>query len=264
MGFLLFIFREGLLNKNVDKKLKAEILLNLLGDKASNIITYMDDKKLNDYEEVKNIVLREFEPTPLKCLENFKKTTRQTSETFVQFATRLTNSWEYYLKLRKVSDFATLKELIISDRIFQTLDKDCGTHISIRQSSEWFKPLELGKEVDLYYTSRGKNFIENTDNYYKNPKIKNVSKVFLSDVKNMKCILCNRNHFLYKCSNYNKLSVDERVNFVKSKHLCFNCLSFHLVNQCKSKYSCFICKKRHHISLHFPLESRSNDKRSRQ
>ncbi|GBM88304.1 hypothetical protein AVEN_198136-1 [Araneus ventricosus] len=65
-GFSYFFssIQRALISKNVPEKFKAEILLNLLGEKASNVNTYIKDDELGDYSKVKAIVLREFEPTP--------------------------------------------------------------------------------------------------------------------------------------------------------------------------------------------------------
>ncbi|GFQ95490.1 uncharacterized protein TNCT_64371 [Trichonephila clavata] len=50
-------------------------------------------------------------------------------------------------------DFDTLKEPIVSDKMFQTIDRETAAHINIRPSGDWFRPLQLGKECDLYFTS---------------------------------------------------------------------------------------------------------------
>lgn len=92
---------------------------------------------------------------------------------------------------------------------------------------------------------------------YKNNS-KTMSKAFLTDVKNTKCILCDEIHPLYKCTIYKNMFVSDRVEFVKSKYLCFNCLNNHNVSECRNKIFCSICRKRHHISLHFPREQKIN------
>lgn len=256
-GFFFSSLERAFVVKSVPEKYKSEILLNLLGEKSSNIITYIDDDDLNKYEKVKEIVLREFQPTAQSCLEDFRATTRQLNETYVQFASRLTTSWNYYLKLRNVSDFKTLNHLIVSDKLFQTLDRETSSYISVKQSDTWFDPIKLGKEIDLYMTSRGKPQTKNSISYNKNYNVKNISKAFLSDVKTTKCILCNDFHPLYMCSNYKRLTVNEKVQVVKDNNFCFNCLGKHKVNSCKSNYSCAKCKKRHHITLHFNRDQNS-------
>ncbi|GFV42478.1 DUF1758 domain-containing protein [Trichonephila clavipes] len=155
-SFFFLSLERAFAAKSVTDKFKPEILLNLLGEKAANIIIYLNDEDLKNYDKIKSIILQEFEPTPQSCLENFKKATRQNCESHVQFASRLTTNWEYYLKLRNVSNFEVLKQLIVSDKIFSTLDKETASHISVRQADKWFDPLTLGKEIDLFYSSRGK------------------------------------------------------------------------------------------------------------
>lgn len=182
-GLFFTSLERSFITKNVPDKFKAEILLNLLGEKASNVISYISDNELSEYDKVKKIVLREFQPTPQSCLEQFRKTTRQANETHVQFASRLTTSFDYYLKLREVSDFEKLKQLIVSDKMFQTLDKETASHISVRQLDNWFDPLALGKEADLFFVSRGKSL---TDVNHKLSNSKNVSKIFLADSKSLK------------------------------------------------------------------------------
>ncbi|GBO10843.1 hypothetical protein AVEN_104994-1 [Araneus ventricosus] len=184
-GFFFSSLERAFSTKNVPEKYKAEILLNLLGERASNVITYIKDDDLSDYLKVKDIVLREFQPTPSSCLENFRKATRNHNETYIMFASRLTTNFDYYLKLRDVSDFESLKQLIVSDKLRQTLDRETASFISVRESDKWFRPDELGKEVDLYYTSRGKTTPENYAGH-KNSNVRNVSNVFLSDVKSIK------------------------------------------------------------------------------
>ncbi|GBN50878.1 hypothetical protein AVEN_270062-1 [Araneus ventricosus] len=254
-GFTYFFssLERAFISKNVPEKFKAEILLNLLGEKASNVITYIKDDELGDYSKVKAIVLREFVPTPQVSLENFRKTQRQTNETYMQFASRLTTSWDYYLKLRNVSDFETLKKLVVSDKICQTLDKEVMCFISVRQNNSWFQPIELAKEIDLYYTSKGKPVINDSRPSNKNSYPKHVSKVFLTDVKDSKCILsCDEIHPLYICPIYKNMSVSERVEFVKSNSLCFNCLEKgnHRANNCRSAEYFYELLKPGQISLH--------------
>jgi hypothetical protein len=162
-------------------------------------------------------VLNQFEPTPQECLNNFKKAQKSPSESYVQFASRLSASFDYYCQLRKVKDFQSLCELIVSDRIFETLDRELMTHIGVKQGETYFKPQQLGRECDIYLSSKGKCKSEPTNKVVagetkrfmgnKSQKIlnwrsdKNVSKVFVSEVKNTKCVMCknNGNHPLYTC-----------------------------------------------------------------
>ncbi|GBN43865.1 Transposon Tf2-9 polyprotein [Araneus ventricosus] len=87
--------------KVVPNGLQAEILINLLGVKANNVLTHATEEELSDYEELKEIFLAEFQPTPRECLSNFKNAQRLPNESHMQFASRLTATFEYYCQLRK-------------------------------------------------------------------------------------------------------------------------------------------------------------------
>ncbi|GFU90991.1 transposon Ty3-I Gag-Pol polyprotein [Trichonephila clavipes] len=104
--------------KNVPDEFKGEILLNLLGEKAENILVYVKDEEISDYNTLKSLVLREFESTPLICLQNFQKAKRMPNETHV--------------------------------------------HINIKQEKNWFEPIQMGKECDMFYACKGKSFSEFT------------------------------------------------------------------------------------------------------
>ncbi|GFT00571.1 integrase catalytic domain-containing protein [Trichonephila clavipes] len=142
--------------KSVPDELKAEVLLNILGERVNNLLTYVSQEDLSNYVKIKELILREFEPTPQECLSNFKKARKLPSENYVQFASCLSATFNYYCQLRKVNEFRSLCDLIISDKIFETLDRDTMTHIATKQGEIYFKPQQLGRECDAYLSARGK------------------------------------------------------------------------------------------------------------
>ncbi|GFW27787.1 integrase catalytic domain-containing protein [Trichonephila clavipes] len=111
-------------------------------------------EELNDYEKLKSIALREFQVTPRECLNSFKNAVKSSGETYIQFAARLTANFQYYCSLRKVNSFESLCDLLISDKLFETLNKETATHIVIREAEDWFRPIDLAKECDIYISSR--------------------------------------------------------------------------------------------------------------
>ncbi|GBM09749.1 hypothetical protein AVEN_101796-1 [Araneus ventricosus] len=259
-------------NKSVPNELKAEILLNILGEKVNNLLAYVSREDLCDYEKIKELVLKEFEPTSQECLSNFKKAQRLPSETYVQFASRLCASFDYYCQLRKVTDFKSLCDLIVSDKIFETLERELMTHIAVKQGESFFKPQQLGRECDVYLSSRGRSTKELNRNAVSEAKRvvgnkwptskwradKNVSKIFVSETKNITCVLCKRAyHSLSTCSHFRRLSVWDRAEVVKRNNLCFRCFSPHKLNECRSVENCF-CLKPHHRMIHFPRENSGN------
>ncbi|GFV37165.1 integrase catalytic domain-containing protein [Trichonephila clavipes] len=147
-NFNLFFqsLERAFLTKKINDEYKSEILINLLGERAHNVLLYIKKEELNDYEKLKPIVLREFQLTPRECLNSFKNAVKSSGETYIQFAARLTANFQYYCSLRKVNSFESLCDLIISDKLFETLNKETATHIGIREAEDWFRPIDLAKE----------------------------------------------------------------------------------------------------------------------
>ncbi|GFS47359.1 integrase catalytic domain-containing protein [Trichonephila clavipes] len=156
-AFFFASLERAFVSKKCAREIQVGDFIKFVGRKASNVLTYVKDDELNNYEQLKSIILREYEPSANQFLEQFKKATRHPNETFIQYTSRLITNWQYYLKLRKVSDFDNLNDLIVSDKIFSSLEKEVASHISVRAGNDWFRPLELAKEIDLYNTSRGKS-----------------------------------------------------------------------------------------------------------
>ena len=74
----------------------------------------------------------------------------------------------------------------------------------------------------------------------------------------LKCWKCSEEHKLYSCPQFKSLSPDKRLEFVKAKRLCYNCIQYsnHGVAKCRSPALCFKpeCKKKHSGLLHDALE----------
>ncbi|GFX73873.1 uncharacterized protein TNCV_396841 [Trichonephila clavipes] len=220
---------------------------------------YLQEEDLSNYNKLRAIVLKEFQPTPYECLNQFKKAQKLPSESYVQFASRLSANFNYYCQLREVNDFKSVCELIISDKIIEILDRELNAHIGIKQGEMWFKTQELARECDIFILSKGKIREQNLFPKFKRNEVynyrgaKTTSSVNLSSIKNVKCFCCKSREFhpLYSCSKFKSLSVSERVDFVKANHLCFKCFSPNCnVKSCCAK-NCF-CAKPHNRLIHFP------------
>ncbi|GFW46103.1 integrase catalytic domain-containing protein [Trichonephila clavipes] len=196
-------------------KLEKEIELQLAKNKAlslnpaakveekqfeTNIENMIKKRELNDYEKLKSIVLRENSINPRECLNSFKNAVKSSGETYIQFAARLTANFQYYCSLRKVNSFESLCDLIISDKLYETLNKETATHIGIREE-DWFKPIDLAKECDIYISSRSGSHKEIPITYgYTQDPFKNRSQNFKPKVKenypqhlereNKNCFIC--------------------------------------------------------------------------
>ncbi|GFY30100.1 phosphatase and actin regulator 2 [Trichonephila clavipes] len=175
-------------------------------------------EELNDYEKLKSIVLREFQVTPRECLNSFKNAVKSSGETYIQFAARLTANFQYYCSLRKVNSFESLCDLLISDKLFETLNKETATHIVIREAEDWFRP------IDIYISSRSGSRKETpiacgyTEDPFKNrprnykPKI-NDSYPQNLERQNKNCYICgDSSHYARDCEKHFKPRVSHIHN----------------------------------------------------
>ncbi|GFV09902.1 DUF1758 domain-containing protein [Trichonephila clavipes] len=94
-----------------------------------------------------------------------------------------------------------LCDLIISDKLFETLNKETATHIGIREAEDWFRPIDLAKECDIYISSKNGSHKETPITYeYTQDPFKNKSQNFKTKIKenypqyhereNKNCFIC--------------------------------------------------------------------------
>ncbi|GFV11764.1 retrovirus-related Pol polyprotein from transposon 412 [Trichonephila clavipes] len=154
---------------------------------------------------------------------------KRNSETYIQFAVRLTANFQYYCSLRKVNSFESLCDLIISDKLIETLNKETTTHIGIREAEDWFRPIDLAKECDIYMLSRSGLRKETPITYgYTQDPFKNRSQNFKPKIKenypqylereNKNCYICgDSSHYARDCEErfkpkeshiYNRINVN--------------------------------------------------------
>ncbi|GFQ66332.1 integrase catalytic domain-containing protein [Trichonephila clavata] len=94
-------------------------------------------------------------------------------------------------------DFDSLKEPIVSDKMFQTIDRETAAHINIRPSGDWFRQLQL--EVPAVNFPRYVDEIHNCEPYQRELKDNQMESM---------CVLVQNNEILPiidKCSSFLKL-----------------------------------------------------------
>ncbi|GFS63738.1 uncharacterized protein TNCV_1127771 [Trichonephila clavipes] len=200
--------------KNVEDKFKAEILLNMLGEKVRNLMIYVKQEELGDYEKIKQLVLKQFQPTPRVLLNQFRRSQKLPNENYVQFASRIEAMFDYYCKLRNVNEFNELCQLIVADQIINSLDQELTSYINLKMCENWYTPDKLGRELDLFMSSKVSSRNEINTGFRQNKffksgvdrkGLKGVTSVFLSDVNETKCSYCCENHAIPFCTKFKQL-----------------------------------------------------------
>ncbi|GFV46132.1 phosphatase and actin regulator 2 [Trichonephila clavipes] len=122
-------------------------------------------------------------------------------------------------KLEKEVELQTAKNKALSlnpaakveEKQFETLNKETATHIGIREAEDWFRPIDLAKECDIYISSRNGSHKETPITYgYTQDTFKNRSQNFKPKIKenhpqylereNKNCFICgDSSHYARDC-----------------------------------------------------------------
>lgn len=146
-------------------------------------------------------------------------------------------------------------DLIIIHLLVQKLDsethKDWEQHVSDRDESDESEELPTWKQLRKFMETKFRTLELVTTNTSQTKQIKDRTCHVATPTTEKVCIMCSENHTLCHCREFIKMEPTERTEYVKNKHLCFNCLApGHSVLKCKLPVSCRICHRRHHSLLH--------------
>ncbi|GFT21765.1 phosphatase and actin regulator 2 [Trichonephila clavipes] len=122
----------------------------------------------------------------------------ESTDTIVKLKTKIENSSTF----ESDPDFVkTLIQNCIDERVSQNEREETATHIGIREAEDWFRPIDLAKECDIYISSRSGSHKEIPITYgYTQDPFKNKSQNFKTKIKenypqyhereNKNCYIC--------------------------------------------------------------------------
>ncbi|GFW50688.1 hypothetical protein TNCV_2889901 [Trichonephila clavipes] len=134
--------------------------------------------------------------------------TVESTDTIVKLKTKIENSSTF----ESDPDFVkTLIQNCIDERVSQNEREETATHIGIREAEDWFRPIDLAKECDIYISSRSGSHKEIPITYgYTQDPFKNKSQNFKTKIKenypqyhereNKNCYICgDSSHYARDC-----------------------------------------------------------------
>ncbi|GFU12041.1 phosphatase and actin regulator 2 [Trichonephila clavipes] len=110
----------------------------------------------------------------------------------------------------------------VKEKQLETLNKETATHISIREAEDWFRPIDLAKECDIYISSRNGSHKETPITYgYTQDPFKNRSQNFKPKIKeNYPQNLERENKNCYTCGDSSHYARDCQERFKpKESHI---------------------------------------------
>jgi len=153
-----FICLERLYEQlKVPSDLRAVLMRPYLSDRAKSLLARCDVDKAADYEAVKKYLLQEMRLSASVYWDKFSSITRENTETFHQFSSRLVSLIEFYVSSREVSgSYQTLLDLIVYDRVKSVLPPLLARHVLALESANekgWLGRQSLVQALDSYMAS---------------------------------------------------------------------------------------------------------------
>ncbi|KAL3991912.1 RAB6A-GEF complex partner protein 1 [Sarotherodon galilaeus] len=69
--------------------------------------------------------------------------------------------------------------------------------------------------------------------------------------RQLECICCKQNHFIYKCEKFTAMPLEEKKQFIRDNNMCFACLRFgHISKNCRQRATCNVCRRSQPSPLH--------------
>ena len=145
-------------------------------------------------------------------------------------------AWETHISMDEKVTFEKLKQFLLARcRVLAAIPQDRSRPAPLTTKSTF--PPQRFRNAHAFT----ENYQEATPNY-------------------KTCIKCKEErHPLFKCQEFRKLTVDEKIKFVQINRHCFNCLApTHTVAGCNSQRRCFECGEKHNTLLHRHRNSNLN------
>ena len=136
--------------QNVPHDLRATLLLSYLNAKAKESICRLAVDQLKTYDGLKTALLREFKLTPHQHRMQFNKAIWRNAKSYMQFNTRLNTMFKYYFASCTMKDLQDLTNLIVADKLKDTLPHAMHSYIVSKKGGETFTPSKSAELADLY------------------------------------------------------------------------------------------------------------------
>lgn len=141
-------FEKTLQLNGVDESIYTRLLPSHLNERAKRVFAALSYDECQDYNVVKAHIISSFKASAHSYLEKFRTVKRTGQESQKMFASRLTETYNYYLQAAEIKTFDDLKQGAVLEQFLLTLDAQ--TRQFVRNNSPK-TAREAADFADLYY-----------------------------------------------------------------------------------------------------------------
>src|SRR6188768_1963864 len=140
---------------NVQEQFWVKLLLPLMTPKARTVLNRLSFADLDDYEIVKQHLLKEFKLTPREYRSKFIDAKKTAEETYTMFTARLKNLLNYYVKSRKVDkNFEKLFDLLVADKLKESLPPGPLQFVLSKEGTDCYEASVVADLADIHVNNR--------------------------------------------------------------------------------------------------------------
>src|SRR5678815_242072 len=140
---------------NVQEQFWVKLLLPLMTPKARTVLNRLSFADLDDYQVVKQHLLKEFKLTPREYRSKFIDAKKTVEETYTMFTARLKNLLNYYVKSRKVDkNFEKLFDLLVADKLKESLPPGPLQFVLSKEGTDCYEASVVADLADIHVNNR--------------------------------------------------------------------------------------------------------------
>ncbi|KAM7281573.1 uncharacterized protein ISCGN_005867, partial [Ixodes scapularis] len=137
----------------VPDEIKTVLIMPYIADRVRSAIMCSGMKELPSYAQLKERILRELRLSPNEYKRLFTTAGKLREETWSQFAGRLNSYFSYYVNSRKVDTYDDLLQLVVADRLKESLPNEIKAYVALNETGEWLRPEAIAKLAECHQES---------------------------------------------------------------------------------------------------------------
>ena len=143
----------------VPEELRAHLLIPSMTQRAKTLVGRLTQAQMADIEYIQRYLTQEYKLTSREYRSRFLDAKRNVSETHTLFVSRLKTLWSYYMKATNCDSLEKLSDLIVADRLKDTLSQPCLKYVLQAEGSKTLPASDLAATADVFdanYTPDGR------------------------------------------------------------------------------------------------------------